>query len=269
MKNATLILLAVIAFSACSKSSDDEPTLPTTKQLYPAKVVEKEADGTIFQETTYEYDSQNRLVKSISTENNKEYTEVYTNSYIYSSNGLAEITKTCKYGSEPERYNGKIVCNYVGGVLTTIFEYDPGDVDAFNKDTLFYQAGNRRPYIVKQHNGLEKNEITYDAAGNIATVKYTDDVKANVTTFSYDTKHPHFSWCLPNPSVLDGSFRYCPLETKVVGTEKGVTTYNEVNTFAYEFNADGYPTKVTVKSDYKVLTSENETDTKIYEITYK
>lgn len=271
MKNAILALLALVAFSACSKSSDDEPTKPaaTIKKLYPAIVVEKDENGDTTKETTYEYDNENRLAKSTITDNEDGTTEI--NTYTYNSTVIALITHTLKLDDGSKVGNGKTVFNYEGNLLTTLADYKQNAATPYNRDTLYYQAGNTRPSVIKINNGEEKLELTYDAAGNKTTLQDTDATSVYTVTFSYDMTHTYFNWCIPNPVATEAIYYNCPTEIKIAGKEGGVDISNEIQTYTYEFNADGYPTKVTVKSVFDDLTPDNEdvTETTVYEITYK
>ena len=273
MKNAILALLAIVAFSACSKSSDDEPTKPieTIKKLYPAKVVEKNEDGEITKETIYAYDNQNRLAKSTITENEDGTTTTETSTYTYNNSGVALITYTLNLNNGLKVGNGKTVFNYEGNLLTTLADYNQNATAPHNRDTLYYQAGNTRPHIITINNGLDKSELTYDSAGNIIFTQNTNATSVYTVAFSYDMEHTYFNWCIPNPIALEAIFNSCPTEIKIAYKEKGVDNYNDIKTVTYEFNADGYPTKVTLKSVVDDLSPENDdyTETEVYEITYK
>jgi len=273
MKNAILALLALVAFSACSKSSDDEPTKPaaTIKKLYPAMVVEKDENGDTIKETTYEYDNENRLVKSTITDNEDGTATTEINTYTYNSTVIALITHTLKLDNGSKVGNGKTVFNYEGNLLTTLADYKQNATTPYNRDSLFYQTGNTRPYIIKINNGEDKSEFTYDAAGNIITTQNIDATGVYTIAFSYDMGHTYFNWCIPNPIAIEGIFNSCPTEITIACKEGGVDSYSEKKTYTYEFNADGYPTKVTVKSVVDDLTPDNDdfTETTVYEITYK
>lgn len=255
--------LAVVAFG-CSDKSDDP--IPSSKNLYPSKIVETEGDAV--STTTFEYNDQNRLVKSVAIDNYKG-TRTTTTTYTYTNDILVEVKRIRTSAGEESSYLG--VLNYVNGQLTTIFEYYGAETQPSNKDSLFYE-GSTLPTTIKQHNGYESNAITYDLVGNKMAVMNSDKQNnTGETTLTYDTNHRHFTWCLPTPTEILGQFAYCPTIKKETWKENGVITGKETTTYSYTFNADGYPTKVIVSEVGDDLTTKNEdyTSTETIEITYK
>lgn len=258
MKHIALLLFAAVTLSACTKDNAD--TIPVGKNLYPAMVVR--IDGSLKDTTTFEYDTQNRVTKSINKNDFKGYITTTTISYTYANNLLSEIVNNQLAGTSETVYRS--VLNYVNGTLTTIFEYSGSATTTSNRDSLFYSAGNQ-PNIVKQHNGIEKNILTYDMLGNTRSILYSDNQNNTAEiTLSYDTDHRYYSWCIPNPTNIREQFRYCPTQVKKTWKENGVVTYTGTTTYTYTFNTDGFPTKVIVTD-----VSDGSTDTKTYEITYK
>ena len=257
MKKTILFLSLAMIAAACSKSSDD--AIPSSKNLYPSKIVETNGDAV--STTTYEYNTQNRLVKSIETDNYKDIiTTITTKTYTYTNDLLSEIISNQTSGTDVTIYRS--VLNYVHGELTTIFEYNGTETAVTsNKDSLFYNGGNF-PNIIRQHNGFENNILTYDLVGNKMTILYSDKQNnSSETTFTYDTNHRHYTWCIPSPTYIQGQFGYCPTQIKETWKENGIVSFSGTTTFSYAFNADGYPTKVT-KTD---LDAHTET----YDITYR
>ena len=255
--------LAVVAFG-CSDKNDDP--IPSSKNLYPSKIVKTEGDAV--SATIYEYDAQNRLIKSIETDNYKDITTT-TVTYTYTNNLLSEVRSVQTATNEETIYRS--VLNYVNGQLTTVFEYSGSETTTSNRDSLFYNGGTL-PNIVKQHNGFESNTLTYDLVGNKMAVMYSDKQnKTGETTLSYDTNHRHYTWCIPTPTDILGQFAYCPTRVEGTWTQDGIVTAKETTSFSYTFNADGYPTKVIVSEVGDDLTAKNEdyTSTETIEITYK
>ena len=250
--------MAVVAFG-CSDKSDDP--IPSSKNLYPSKIVKTEGDAV--STTTYEYDAQNRLVKSIETDNYKDITTT-TKTYTYTNNLLSEVRSVQTTANNEYETIYRSVLNYVNGQLTTVFEYGGSETTTSNRDSLFYNGGTL-PNIVRQHNGFENNILTYDLVGNKMSIMYSDKQNnSSETTLTYDTNHRHYTWCIPSPTYLLGQFAYCPTIKKETWKENGVITGKETTTYIYTFNADGYPTKVIISE-----VGDDYTSTETIEITYK
>lgn len=262
MKKAAFLFLLAIAAAACSKSSDSQD--PATKLLYPAKIVE--VNGSTTTTTTYEYDNQNRIAKSISV---RVYTgdngiQTRTITYTYTNDLLTQILN--EEDDVTDFVTFKLVLNYTNEKLATIFQYNGTDTEPISKDSLYYSNGSL-PNVITQDNGFITNTLTYDALGNATSILYSDKQGTNFeTTINYDTDHPYYMWCIPDPTNVTRQFKYCPTQYREVGKAGGVTTSDVITSYTYTFNAQGYPITATETTTDGISSSPSVIT---YNITYK
>jgi hypothetical protein len=259
MKKITILFACLVVFSSCSKSSDNDDT--TTKTLYPIKVAETQTDGNI-KTTTYEYDNQNRVIKSIEIENDND--EVTTNHFVYSNDKLVEYNSWEQSTGIADHFVWKNIYTYTGGKLSLIETYEGTYAKPTNTDSLFYNGGNN-PNLYIGDDGCEENILTYDANSNIIAIDFTSPLATSQKTTTFDNSHPHYLWCIPNAENMMENYTKCQLQQKEVWKEKGVVTSTSITNYTYVFNSDGYPTKVTsIETD-----TEGYSKTKVYDITYR
>lgn len=259
MKKAALLFLLATAATACSKSSDSQD--PAAEKLYPAKVVCVNEGATTT--TIFNYDTQNRLTEALIAHVYDGNTTNETQTYTYTNDLLSEMNSVQTQGTMSTTY--RLSLGYTNGKLTTVQHFDGDLTEPSSTDTLYYSNGSL-PNIITQNNGFESNHITYDAKGNATAISYSNKQNTTCeTTITYDTDHPYYTWCIPNPNSLMEQYKYCPLQKQRVWKFNGQTTGTYTTTYTYTFNAQGYPTTVTT-TYYDGVSYQTPIT---YDITYK
>lgn len=244
MKKLMFVFLAFgLAFSACKKN--DDVIEPAHKNL----VTKITSDGAVPADRliyTYTYDASNRMTTFAFTSNPYNPPRNYT--FTYNTNGsLAEYFESIGH------YKGKYTYN-ADGTVATKKEYSvSGATETLNDSyTYTYTAGivTENYVSVSTGNGF-RQEYKYDANGNNTEIKSYTTTPANPAgTFAgtstygnYDAQNnPNSSY--PSAFIFPGSAKN-NFRSLVYSTGGN-------NTYTYEYNADGYPTKRTAGTNVSV-----------------
>jgi hypothetical protein len=257
-----MFTLAVF-ISACGKKDDTGPAVDGKDSI---PVIEKGSliktitEGSYIE--TYEYDANNKLIKSI-----RGFESPSTYNYIYTDGLLTKITET----NLPSGFNNMWVYGmvYNGSVLSKILSYDLIPSNSGNPtneppkvDSVTYYANNKIKALYTfsgygEPRGLMAiDSVIWDSKGNIEKMLlYKNDNNTgfellSTTTCTYDDKKNPFAKNLGALFMGNGGIYYelvrfsanNPLTVKTTssGNYFSTTSYN------YEYNTLGYPTKSTV-----------------------
>lgn len=208
--------------------------------------------------TSYTYDSEGKLI-SITGPINFTY-----------ENGLvktrSQFTGSAYQFSETWSYTGAKLSRVSGGgrvapldtlTYTVDFVYDGSKINYFNKVSM--QTGNAR---------TSKQSYVY-SGDNVATAKfeYSDAPTQNVFYAKYDTKHNPY--LLLAKAIGNQSF-YCYQTTQPIYISRnnlGVATNEDGSTitYSYEYNANGYPSKITAVNSKPLNPGEGNTSVYTFE----
>ncbi|MEO7047777.1 MAG: hypothetical protein ABI091_20940 [Ferruginibacter sp.] len=233
MKKLMFLSLALsLVFTACKKSKNEADN--THQNLL---VKRTDSDGLIF---IYAYDANNRMTSY--TRNSNPYNPAQNYTFTYNSNGsLAE------YFESNNHIKGKCTYN-ANGTIANKKEYSvSGTVETLvNNYTYAYAGGiTTESYVYSGTGNGFRNEYKYDVNGNnIEEKAYSNTTTADplgtfsgtITNANYDAKkNPNSSY--PSAFLFPGSAK----------NNSGALVYNPggSETYSYEYNADGYPTKKT------------------------
>jgi hypothetical protein len=292
MKNITYLFaaFALINFSSCSKSG----TSPSKKgiAMYPASETLSQNGGasTTFQCT---YNSDNNLTKIISDALDYELDidghNVTQTSTIYSNltnlHTTGQVINTYEY-SGPSFAAVDIYTTIPAHVtiVTVNKDYVHNTMNTKQGLSLDFQGSKDITQMLTEGNG-QHIDFTYDANDNFKTISWTNltgfqagSVNASMTVTAVDNKPSPFSAVkgynvisYPQSDAPDYALAFCKNNpTQILykqydnAQETLVTT--EQDDFTYSYNAQGYPTSVTVKITHP---GTNTTDTKSYTYTYK
>jgi hypothetical protein len=195
-----------------------------------AKLLEKiiNENGTI----KFEYDDQIRIIKKLYYNNDGEHFN--TETFTYNSDGSIKIRET----------------NYSisGNTITTDITIDDRN-DRTTNITI-----NKDGYIVKEESA---GETEGDSWGEIKTYQYQNgnlykyhreatfsyDVDSFTVEYKYDNKKSPFYYCKSPKWFLQ------LLPEGDLGFNNNIVKQDEI-TYAYEYDSDEFPTKVTIKGRY-------------------
>jgi len=239
MKKLMFLSLALgLVFTACKKNRDEEPV---HKNLL---IKRTDSDGLVF---TYTYDAANRMSGYAMTSNPYNSARNYT--FTYNANGsLAE------YVEANSSLKGKLTYN-PDGTLASKKEYSvSGAVETLvNTYTYTYVGGmvNENYVYAPTGNGF-RDECKYDANGNITEQKsYTTTVANPAGTYSVTVTYGNYD----NKNNASESYPAAFLFPISIRNNRGSLAYSTggFDTYAYEYNADGYPTKRTMGTEISVF----------------
>ena len=239
-----------ITFNSCSDDDDNDDT------GNPTKLVKSIKDGDI---TTFEYDSQNRVSKSI-----------WDKGGTGSSSGSSYVTSTFVYE------NNKII-------VTKKNVLDPSDTDVM---TLYLNDG----YLTKMKESDYYETYTY-SNGYLSTIVYSDDdytesfiwENGNITrivgiwengtaewTYEYGDIANNLnvdSYILAEyfPKMKGTRSKNFPISCRSIYRSYGSITDDDTYSYSYTLDADGYPTKIIETRDDNLYGSRDvETTTITY-----
>ncbi len=250
MKTQKLIVTFVSLFmliTSCSKN--DDQILTTQKPTYLLSKINYSATSN----NTFSYDENNRLIENILTNGNS----VYKTTFKYNTKGKISETlaKTISgtnqsikkiaymYDAQDRLIEKKLFQESV--VFPNLFIYD-------SSDTFTYNANKIEHKYTKANASLATSRaiVELDSNGNFLNITRYKNISASNPfgnedwniTMEYDTKNSPFS------SIPDEYFfleKTKNNQTKVTRTISATISAPAVITTAYEYNADGYPTKST------------------------
>jgi YD repeat-containing protein len=253
MKKVLLPIIFLALIASCKKEDAPAP------QNILDKVVTKEGADSIV--TTYTYDAQNRFVgesvndpinsetynRSITRDNNGRITKI-TDAEVSSTPSSSIIDFAYLGATDTKLRNGKTVyvVSNVNVNDSSAYEYNGAQV---TKTNHYYSTSNQ-PYLF-----IEYYEYTYDARGNMTSVKYyevdapgsTNFQLKQTLTFTYDDKiNPIYS---KDDALVEYFINQYVSPNNMTGlTYSSVSTpsNNFSATFTYEYRSDGRPTKSTL-----------------------
>jgi hypothetical protein len=257
-KNFLILAMSTLVLFSCSKDDDststnpNDPGNPNNPANQKCRVTNASEDGGD-EESIYEYDSQRRLTKVIYKENGQ--LESYFETFEYNNEGY--ISKSVEWdGSTMDGYD---LYTYNGDGRLTKREsfYDNGSGIVKQSINTYEYDGNKRLIRKNRYNAsaptvIESYELYTYPSGNTArqTSYYDNDSDGtpdldSTTDYTFDDKN--------SPQLLLGvayDDEYVSEHNTLteVYTRAGGTGTPDTYTFSYEYNAQGFPTKMT--ADY-------------------
>lgn len=271
-----LSLLVGLMFTACDK---DEETTPKEKKLYPSVdtyYYEGELDGM----TTFEYDANKRLTKTIWGSG------AYYSQYEYNNDG--KLIKVAEYDNNEMYYYDSLEYNSNDQVIK-VYSYDfyneKSESGITHYISTFLSSSQKNNYfdnklknfsetildgwITLEYNndgfvtkisgysttgrltGYNVNE--YDANGNVTNEKYywLDDSNV-INTDEYDEIIYEYDDKINPCKYLNGIFLDGSAVNNVIKQtwiEHYGSIYTEIDTYTLEYNDDNYPVKITVDGE--------------------
>lgn len=234
------VLLLLILFVAFAPSCKKDKGIAKTPKVYFLSKVVVHYSGVDYIDN-FTYDSKNRIQRVAMQSGNRISEYTYDNAdrlstvKDYQFDGTPISTSTYKY-TQPNIIT-------VSGVSSKGVVYDDFTIDYSGKNVT----------KIKYIQGT--NEYAYDNKGNMVLYTYTDPFSQTTThkNYSYDNQKSPFL----NIAGFNPQFNY-NLYLDYIGSANNITDVTEINQhIAYEYNANGYPTKSTsVKPNTSNLVSE-------------
>ncbi|WP_295792847.1 hypothetical protein [Mucilaginibacter sp.] len=229
MQRLFLLLVIVIAVSACKKGSSGKTTYGSATELVKQQITHYDlihADTDL-----YTYDAGNHL-----TTHAMMYHGVAINADVYKYDGADEPSEVDNYDVTTGKLRTKYSFAYSAG-KAIVTEHNGDGLLTF-LDTLRLNSKNQ---VARLYRGAFYNAFTYDVRGNVSSVqgfKIADDSPATVVggPAIYDEGKNPFSAVKPN---------YYFSYLLYVGS---YNTYvnNLSGGFVYQFDGNGYPTKESI-----------------------
>ena len=249
-------VLMCVNFASCS-SSDDDPAeekneggvVTTGKKI--TKIVGKSESTTDSETYTFSYDSKGRLISAIETEEEDGYK--YTDTYQLTwGDDAIKIIETSTRGSSTG-YDYSSTETYTLTLKNGLVQYEDYEDDG-DRGTYTYNSSNR---LIKFSDGDEwTNTAIWDGDKLVSISDYDDNA---TLTYGTSCKKGYFPFIaamigagecnvlfMAHPEIA--GMRTTQLPTSVTWTYDNYSgTESETSTFAYEFDKDGYISKITVK----------------------
>jgi hypothetical protein len=250
MKRTTaLLILCLITAGACRKQEQKPVTPPAQQEEKICRLTEeKYPDGS---GTTYILDTNGNMVESRTT------MEAgflwYVSVFEYTGGVLSSIVDY--YDEEKTRPKGKLTYERDGDKITIRrYDYDVAYKEFIEKFRKI-QTVDAKDHLAKEDvwnllNGemtlTSVNEYKTDDRGNITMQKaYQDDTLKNTWTYEYDNKP---SWKLGHQAYTVMKISPNNMVKVMIWDKNGNITYQE--TYAYDYNAEGYPSSGPGGSTY-------------------
>ena len=261
---ALFAVLMCVNFASCS-SSDDDPTeekeggvVVSGKKL--AKIVGTSENSS--ETITFSYDNKGRLIKSVVTEEHDIYRDNRTHSFIWGDDAIKE-TVNSSYS-----YNGQSPNN---SSYSNTYTLKNGLVQSDESHTYSY---NNSKKLVQVKTDYYTTTAIWDG-DKLVSISEDDGSESEATlTYGKSCKKGYFPFAanmiddcalyIAHPEIAGG--RTTQLPTGITWTYRGYGgTEIETSTLEYEFDKEGYITKITGKE----TDSDGATSTYTYTLTWE
>ncbi|MBK0403200.1 hypothetical protein I5M27_09400 [Adhaeribacter sp. BT258] len=253
-KNFLALALSALVLFSCGKDDDktatpnnpNNPGNPSNQKCRITNAMEDDGDETIF-----EYDSQRRLIKQSYKDNG--VLDTYYDTYEYNAAGY--ISKSIEWeGTKMEEYSLYTYNN--DGRLTKRESFYNNGTSVVLDDIITYEYDSNKRLIKKNYYGdaslsviEEYSTYSYPSANTAREMSYYDRdgdgtvEHASTADYTFDDKK--------SPQLLlgvafDDEFISEHNVTREVYTDPSGTGTPSIYTYSYEYNAEGFPTKITV-----------------------
>jgi hypothetical protein len=251
-----LMVMAIFLFS-CSKDEkkSDETTIPTVTKKYLISTVK--LNDFLYEEGSY--DTSGKLIKYVNHGGEPQMT--FYIDITYNTNGSIKEMKSYKNSVldqtitvESNSDNKPIKFTIRGGDTNgLIFDYDANKrvtkINYYNGGT--FDISNMYGYVV----------LTYNTGSNVAKEVFYElpADKRYEYDFEYDAKNSLFTvneilWLYYSVYWDNDGMCYLFSRNNVTKSTFATATPPEVTDYVYEYNTDGYPTKLTVGGDVYTMT---------------
>lgn len=237
-KNSTLrfVVLAILATSFSLTTSCKKEEGHTSSGTISESLVTKEtySDG---DNTVYMYDTQNRLIKLHDGDSDSDNIQ-----FAYDTNN--RLAKIMNFANNVLKGSGVVAYNSQGK-WTKITSSWPGEVDTDVTTAVYDADGNR----VKISTSTETYTFHY-SDGNLIKSIYTNKNSNATTTYEYYTDKQNKIGTFEEMSNLGiGGTPSKNMLKKELFTSSHSSTPT-ITHYSYEYNAEGFPTKITSFGDY-------------------
>ena len=237
-------LAGAAAFTSCEKDggNDDEKNKENGAEV--VKLLETSARN-VGDYIKYEYDNQNRITKVLGYYDGKVYS---TETFTYSGDDLVKTVTVWTYPSE-QNSTYDFVKSENGNTITVTEKWNGEEVGSPITITL---NSNGLPAKMERSEEDWSRSLNYQYQGNNFTKitdKYTEGelVEEIASEYKYDNNKAPFYHCKTPKWYLIWSIQ------GTIGVHNNMieaTWEDGKSVLTYDFDADGYPTKMTVKTVY-------------------
>ena len=248
IKSLLIYLSLGLCLTACEEDNTDpdnpDPDNPAQAGCQLTKVMEEGDDE--YGEVAY--NAQGYSTKLITKEPGSNATDEYT-LFTYNTNNQLVKMENYDDGLLDDDY---ATFEYTDNLLTTINNYDGSTLESVT--TLKYVTDKRViEYSSDEEGDAYKTTYTYDSKGNVTKEEYfnSNALTSSITYENYDDKHTPYSVLKGVPNVITGNLSQNNAGKMTYSYDSdgdGVIQPGEssdVTTYTYEYNSDGYPTKIT------------------------
>ena len=226
-----------------NEGGNGNPDTPI-KEKRLVKVVSGQTDPTTY---TFEYDNEGRLIKVVESWEKDTYSDVCTSSYEWGFNKIDVKQVSCSSDGS-ESYTSTAICSYILDNNGLVTEYTNSDkyINCTIKYYYTYNESNRLTSVT----GTDSNDAFVWSGDKLTTYKWYDDVctltygktcKRGYNIFLGEFIQGGYELIMGHPELFGA--RTKQLQTTVIlGDSDGDS---ETQTFEYEFDSEGYVSKIT------------------------
>lgn len=249
---ALLSVASLAVMQSCSKddAAEDNPTTPKISSIVSTDKGGKDSISFVY--TDGVLTSADHFKFSPSAVKN------YSNEYIYKSGKLVNIY-AYKWNGTTKTPEDKDSISYdTKNRIEKEFDYSYSNNKFVNNFTTTYEYNSNNQLVKLNYSTGDYNSFQYDGNGNVETIKeYDNNVLDDTENYTFDTKKNPFK-----------GFPFFLGDVEFYNTNNPIKVTNDsgyVSTRTYEYNAEGYPVKITIKNEYPGYSPE----TSVYNIYYK
>ncbi|MBO5250379.1 MAG: DUF4595 domain-containing protein [Bacteroidaceae bacterium] len=271
---ALFAVLMCVNFASCSSDDDDDSTeekeeggvVVSGKKI--TKIVGQTEGGSYLETYTFSYDNKGRLVKAVEKEQEDNYTSTDTFDFIWGDDAI-KVTEKSTYSGSSSTYTESYTLILNNGLVQ--YE-DYGDDDGVG--TYTYNSSNR---LIKFSDGGSWAETAIWDGDKL--VSKTDGSEEGKLSYGKSCKKGYFPLIasimeagecnilyMAHPEIAGMRTTQCPTSITWTDTDDySGGTDSETKNITYEFDKDGYISKITIKTTYK----DDSTDTATLTLTWE
>lgn len=244
MKNLFIVIIASLLLFSCRKKDKVEP-MPQHNYLKTEVLQIFSGVVTYTVTSNYQYDAQNRIssIDEVSTDTTR-YANCKTSNFVYNADGTRKSCEV-RYTYPPINYADRYEYIYDASGRLVEVQNKNIETNAIRARYTYEYAGNTITKRYLSPVGVATQTDVYTLNGNnIVQIKYYNGAGANTSTHefsNFDTK--------PNAYKMRNADAQEPTQSinnYRTSTSTIISTGVETNAkYAFEYNADGYPTKRT------------------------
>ena len=228
-----------------NEGGNGNPDAPV-KEKRLVKVVSGQTDPTTY---TFKYDNEGRLIKAVESWEKGTYSDVCTSSYEWGFNKIDVKQVSCSSDGS-ESYTSTAICSYIldNNGLVTECTYSNSYIDDTNKSYFTYNESNRLTSVIHTDDSdvvlvWSGDKLTTCNGGNdTLTLTYGEPCKRGYNIYLGDFIPGDELFSMAHPELF--GTRTKQLQTAVIWRDSDGDS--ETTTFEYEFDSEGYVSKITM-----------------------